>query len=176
MQAMLGNRGRRLHRITDMRYFEDFEAGQTFELGERSIDEAEIVRFAREFDPQPFHVDPQAAKGSIYGGLIASGWHTGAILMRLVVDGLINDAASLGSTGIDEVRWHQPVRPGDQLRAKVIVMETWPSKQRPERGTVRWRFEVLNQVGNLVMSLQAYNHFGRRPGATGERSTVQETA
>ena len=120
-----------------MYYFEDFSVGDTFELGSKQMSEEEIITFARQFDPQPFHVDPERAKESFFGGLVASGWHTTAIFMRLFVDGLLNKSASLASPGVDEVRWVRPVRPGDMLRARFTVLESTPSRSRPNMGVVR---------------------------------------
>jgi acyl dehydratase len=145
-------------------YFEDLQAGQVVELGSHTISEEEIVAFAREWDPQPFHVDPEAARESIFGGLIASGWHTGAMWMRLYVDSLLDGAASMGSPGIEELRWLAPVRPGDTLSGRLTVLETTPSDRRPDRGTVRIRGEMVNQDGVTVMSMVSRGHFGRRPG------------
>ena len=145
-------------------YFEDFEPGQDRALGRVEVTEAEIVDFARRFDPQPFHVDPEAAKESVFGGLIASGWHTGAMWMRLYVDSLLGGPASMGSPGIEELRWLAPVRPGDTLSGRLTVLETTPSERRPERGTVRIRGEMVNQDGVVVMSMISRGHFGRRDG------------
>jgi acyl dehydratase len=143
--------------------FEDFETGQVLELGSRTVTEEEILAFAREFDPQPFHIDPEAAKDSVFGGLIASGWHTGAMWMRLYVDSLLDGSAAMGSPGIEELRWLAPVRPGDTLTGRLTVLETTPSATRPERGTVRIRGEMLNQDGVTVMAMTSRGHFGRRP-------------
>jgi acyl dehydratase len=123
----------------------------------------EIVAFAREFDPQPFHVDEAAAAGTIYGGLIASGWHTIALYMRLMWDSYLKDTASLGSPGVDEVRWLKPVRPGDTLRARFTVLDAVPSRSKPDRGIVRSLSEVFNQHGEVVMTLRGLGMFGRRP-------------
>ncbi|MBA2460392.1 MAG: MaoC family dehydratase [Actinobacteria bacterium] len=144
-------------------YFEDFEPGQVLELGSRTVSEAEIVAFAREWDPQPFHVDPEAAEASHFGGLIASGWHTGSMWMRLYVDSLLARAASMGSPGVEELRWLAPVRPGDTLHARLTILEARPSERRPDRGTIRSRGEMINQDGVAVMSMLAWGHFGRRP-------------
>ncbi len=145
------------------RYFEDFEPGQVVELGSRTLTEEEIVAFAREFDPQPFHVDPDAARESVFGGLIASGWHTGALWMRMYVDSLLDGTASMGSPGIEELRWLAPVRPGDTLTGRLEVLETTPSERRPDRGTVRIRAEMVNQDGVVVLAMTSRGHFGRRP-------------
>jgi acyl dehydratase len=144
------------------RTFDDFEAGQVHELGTHTVTEEEILAFAREFDPQSFHVDPEAAKESVFGGLIASGWHTGAMWMRLYVDSLLGGAASMGSPGIEELRWLAPVRPGDTLSGRLTVLEATPSERRPDRGTVRIRGEMVNQDGVTVMSMVSRGHFGRR--------------
>ena len=144
-------------------YFEDFRPGQTVELGSRTVTEEEIVAFARQWDPQPFHVDPDAARDSVFGGLIASGWHTGAMWMRLYVDSLLGDAAGLGSPGVEELRWLAPVRPGDTLTGRLEVLEATPSQRRADRGTVRIRAEMVNQDGVTVMAMTSRGHFRRRP-------------
>jgi acyl dehydratase len=144
-------------------FFEDFVAGQRLDYGSRSVSQDDIVRFAREFDPQPFHTDPVAAETSIYGGLIASGWHTCAIMMRILCDGVIGAAASLGSPGIDELRWLKPVRPGDTLSVYGTVLEVRPSKSKPDRGVVVSKTEVLNQAGDIVLTLRAINMYRKRP-------------
>src|SRR6188472_4405680 len=119
------------------RYFEDFEPGEVLELGSRTVTEDEIIEFARQFDPQPFHLDPEAAADSVFGGLIASGWHTGAMWMRLYVDNMLGSASAQGSPGVEELRWLAPVRPGDTLHGRLTVLETTASERRPDRGTVR---------------------------------------
>ncbi len=146
-----------------LRYWEDIKAGEVVELGSRTLTKEAIMAFAREFDPQPFHADEDAAKKSVWGGLIASGWHTGSTLMRLFYDGFLKDTASLGSPGIDELKWLLPVRPGDTLSARFIVLETAPSRSKPDRGLVRSLMEVLNQRGETVMSVKGVNFFTRRP-------------
>ncbi len=145
-------------------YFEDFESGTVFDLGERTLSKEEIVAFAREFDPQPFHVDEDGASGSGFGGLIASGWHTAAIFMRLYVDALLSRAASMGSPGVEELRWLKPVRPGDTLRASLTVLDTTASTRNPKRGTVHLHSEVRNQHGEVVMTMKARGLFARRGG------------
>jgi acyl dehydratase len=142
-------------------YFEDFAPGQMYELGSRTVSEEEILAFARQWDPQPFHVDPEAAKDSVFGGLIASGWHTGSIWMRGYVDTMLGPA-SQGSPGIEELRWLAPVRPGDRLSSRLTVLEATPSEGNPARGTVRIRGEVENQDGVVVMSMVSRGHFARR--------------
>ena len=146
-----------------MRYFEDFQVGERIELGSRTVTEEEIIAFARQYDPQPFHISPEQAKHSYYGGLIASGWHTVSVLMRLMVDALINDTISLGSPGVDEVRWLRPVRPNDTLHASLTIVGMAPSKRRAELGILTSRSEVYNQSGELVLTLKGVHFFGRRP-------------
>jgi acyl dehydratase len=147
-----------------MRYFEDFAEGQVYELGEGTVSEAEILEFAQRFDPQSFHIDREAAKRSMYGGLIASGWHTASIYMGLMVRNLLHDTASLGSAGIDELRWLKPVRPGDRLRARLTVTSVRPSSKRADRGTVFTLGEMFNQGGEKVFFVRSSGMFGRRPG------------
>lgn len=141
----------------EKRYFEDYVPGSVHEFGPIKVEEAEIIEFARRYDPQPFHIDPEAAKDSIYGGLIASGWHTAGLMMRLLVDHYLSHVASLGSPGVDELRWLKPVRPGDELSVRVTVLETRRSRSKPDRGIVRSFVEVLNQKGEVVMTLKAVN-------------------
>ena len=147
----------------NLRYFEDFVEGQTVELGTFSLTEDEIIDFATRYDPQPMHVDREAARQSIYGGLIASGWHTAASYMRLVVDNVLHGTDSIGSPGVDQLRWLKPVRPGDSLTARFHILETRASNSRPDRGIVRSRGELVNQAGDVVMTCEAVNFFGRRP-------------
>jgi acyl dehydratase len=145
------------------RYFEDFIVGHTIELGSRTITKEAIIAFAREFDPQPFHIDEEAARQTVFGGLIASGWHTGSLTMRLFCDGVIGRTASLGSPGIDELRWVRPVRPGDTLSGRVKVIESVPSRSKPDRGIVRSLLELRNQHGEVVLTLKGINLILRRP-------------
>jgi acyl dehydratase len=147
------------------RYFEDFLAlvdSAPVELGSHVFTTSDIIEFARAYDPQPMHTDPEQARSSIYGGLIASGWHTAAIYMRLLVDSVIGASESLGSPGIENLRWLRPVRPGDTLTARFSVLEARPSESRPDRGIVRSRGEMQNQNGEVVMELEAVNFFRRR--------------
>ena len=144
-------------------YFEDFVAGSTYQLGSRVVSREEIIAFAREFDPQPFHVDEQAAEKGPFGGLAASGWHTAPIFMRLYVDALLGRSASMGSPGGDELRWLVPVRPGDTLSGRVTIERTEPSGHRADRGTVHMQSELVNQDGEVVMRLRARGYFARRP-------------
>jgi acyl dehydratase len=134
------------------RYFEDFKVGETVELGEYQVSEAEILEFARRFDPQIFHVDPERARESQYGGLIASGWHTASLGMRLLVDGLLANSAGMGSPGVEALNWHKPVRPGDTLRARITTLDSAPSRTRTDRGRIRSKLEMLNQNGEMVLS------------------------
>jgi acyl dehydratase len=146
-----------------VRYWEDIKAGEVIELGSCTVTKEAIVAFAREFDPQPFHTDEETAKRTIWGGLIASGWHTGSMLMRLFYDGFLKDTVSLGSPGIDELKWLRPVRPGDSLSGRLTILETTPSRSKPDRGIIRSQMEVLNQHGEVVMSTKGVNFFARRP-------------
>lgn len=144
------------------RCFEDFQPGQVYELGTAVLTADEIVRFARQFDPQPFHLDAEAAKDSAFGGLIASGWHTAGVFMRLYVDAVLANSSSMGSPGIEQLRWLVPVRPGDVLTGRFTVVSTAPSSRRADRGTVHFRGELSNQQGQTVVSLQGRGFFGRR--------------
>lgn len=146
-------------------YLEDVEPGRTWALGEARPTEEEIVAFARAFDPQPFHADAAAAESGPFGGLVASGWHTCAMFMRLLVDGLVSRMVSYGSPGVDELRWLRPVRPGDRLSARVEALEARPSSSRPDRGSVRCRMEMLDAEGRPVMQMTAVLIVGRRPPA-----------
>ncbi len=142
--------------------FEDFVEGGVTEMGPRRITAEEIVAFAAEFDPQPMHLGDDGARAAGLDGLIASGWHTCAILMRMIVDGFVGDAASMGSPGVDEVRWLRPVRAGDTLTARRTVLATRSSNSRPGMGFVTFRFEVINQSGDVVMVLVSPMMIGRR--------------
>ncbi len=144
------------------RCFEDFSTGQVYELGTATMTRDEIVAFARQFDPQPFHVDEQAAAATPFGWLIASGWHTAAVFMRLYVDAVLTDSSSRGSPGIEQLRWLQPVRPGDVLSGSFTVVDTAPSSRHPDRGTVFFRGAMTNQHGHTVLSMEGRGLFGRR--------------
>ncbi|HEU5195683.1 MAG TPA: MaoC family dehydratase [Methylomirabilota bacterium] len=148
-----------------MRYFEDFPAGHVSESPPRTILREEMLDFARRYDPQPFHLDEEAAKTTIYGGLIGSGWLTVAVMMRLLWDTMLKDVVSLGSPGSDEIRWLKPVRPGDTLRARFTILEAIPSRSKPDRGVVKTLTEIFNQHGELVMTQRGMGMFGRRPDA-----------
>jgi acyl dehydratase len=145
------------------RYFEDFAADQAFEAGSVTVTEDEIISFARQYDPQPMHVDPVAARETIYGGLIASGWHTAALSMRLLVDGVFGATAGMGSPGVDELRWLRPVRPGDTLSVRLTILEARASGSRPDRGIIRFRVEAHNQHDDLVMQMTGAGFIARRP-------------
>jgi acyl dehydratase len=146
-----------------MRYFEDFTPGQVIELGRHTITKDEIVTFAKQFDPQVFHLDEVAAKDTIFGGLIASGWHTGSLMMRMLYEGVVRHVVSLGSPGVDELRWVKPVRPGDTLSGRLTVTECVPSRSKPDRGIVKSTMELRNQHGEVVVSARGLSLFGRRP-------------
>lgn len=146
------------------RYYEDFHVGDVIDVGSVSVSQADMIAFAKQYDPQPMHTDPGAASFTIYGGLIASGWHTVGLFMRLLVDSVVAKTSSLGSPGVEELRWPLPVRPGDTLRGSMEILETRVSNSRPSMGIVRWRGTVRNEHGQLVMSLIGTNFFGRRPG------------
>jgi acyl dehydratase len=145
------------------RYFEDYATGTTRECGSVSVDEASIVAFAKEFDPQPFHVDPAAAASGPYRGLIASGWHTSALVMRLLVENYLSAEASLGSPGLDEIRWPYPVRPGDTLQVRATVVEARRSLSKPDRGIIKTAVEAVNQEDRTVMRAIAINFLLVRP-------------
>jgi acyl dehydratase len=146
-----------------VRYFEDFRPGEVLDLPPVTVSAEEIVAFASRYDPQPFHVDPEAAKASAFGGLVASGWHTVALFMGSFVRAVLLDAASMGSPGVEEIRWLAPVRPGDVLHPRATVEDARPSSTRADRGTVVTLCEVFNQDETLVMRLRARSFFGRRP-------------
>ena len=145
-----------------MMAFEDFTAGTTRRHGATTMTREAIVAFATEFDPQPFHLDEAAGKASLLGGLAASGWHTCAVMMRLICDGLLLDATSMGSPGVEELRWSKPVRPGDTLSLVWTVIETRASKSRSDMGLVKFRFELVNQRDEQVLSMSNVVMFGRR--------------
>lgn len=151
--------------MPDLLHFEDFRPGQTLPLGTHVLTAEEVIEFAREFDPQPQHTDPEAAKQSMLGGLAASGWHLGALAMRMMVDGLFNRATSMGSPGIDEIQWRKPVLVGDRVRLDGEVLDTRLST-RPDRGFVRFRFSMTRdeeaRKGEPVMLFVCSVMFGRR--------------
>jgi len=142
--------------------FEDFVAGDTAQAGSVSVSQADILAYATRFDAQDFHTDPDAAKASFVGTLIASGWHSCSLLMRLIAESFILDSAGMGAPGIDEVKWLRPVKPGDTLSARRAVLETKASRSRPEMGLVRFRFELLNQRDEPVLEQTNWIMFGRK--------------
>ncbi|MDQ2816273.1 MAG: MaoC family dehydratase [Actinomycetota bacterium] len=148
-----------------LRYFADYPVGSTYECGTFSIDEASIITFAKEFDPQSFHVDPVAAAAGPFGGLIASGWHTASLTMRLLVENYLSAEASLGGAGADEIRWPYPVRPGDTLRVRATVLESRRSLSKPDRGIIKTLAETANQDGRTVMRCTAINFLRVGPAA-----------
>jgi acyl dehydratase len=151
-----------LHPIDDL-YFEDYLEGDVHRFGSIAVEADEMVAFAKRFDPQVFHADPEAAKQTPFGGLIASGWHTAGLMMRLYVEHYLTHVASLASPGLDELRWLKPVRPGDRLSVRVTVLKAAPSKSKPDRGAVTSFIEVFNQADEAVMTLKAVNIIARRP-------------
>jgi len=150
-----------------MLYWEDFPAGETMEVGSHTFTAEEIIAFARQFDPQPFHTDPEAAKNSFFKGLIASGWHTCAIAMRLMVDKYVARSASLGSPGLDNIRWLAPVRAGDTITYRRTTTAVRASDSKPGVGLVHSRWEAANQRGEIVMTMEGWGMFRRRPPAGG---------
>lgn len=144
-------------------YLEDFTPGSTFDLGAVAVSEADMIGFARQFDPQPFHLDPDAAAQSPFGGLVASGWHTAALCMRLLVDGLLVRTATLGSPGIDALRWLRPLRPGDTLHLRATVSAVRPSESKPDRGVLTLHLEAYNQKGEALLSMEGVNFVRRAP-------------
>ena len=142
--------------------FEDFPVGSVRELGPRTVERDEVLQFAAAFDPQPFHLNEDAANASVFGGLSASGWHTCAMVMRMMCDAYLLDSTSQGSPGVDHIKWLLPVRPGDTLHVRMTVLEARPSKSRPELGLVRSSWLVLNQRDETVMTMEGWGMFGRR--------------
>lgn len=145
------------------RWFEDYVVGTTSDHGPVRVDEAEVLDFGRRFDPQPFHVDRAAAAAGPFGGLIASGWHTCALMMKLLAEDYLSPVSSLGSPGVDELRWLQPVRPGDELILRTTVDSARVSRSKPDRGIVRTQVELINQDRTAVLSLVAMNLIRTRP-------------
>ena len=148
----------------DQRTFEDYPVGSVALYGPIHVDEAEVIDFGQRFDPQDFHTDPVKAAKSPFGGVIASGWHTGSMMMRVLVDRYLSRTAGMGSPGMDELRWTAPVRPGDRLWVKVAVVEARRSESKPDRGLVRILIEVLNDKGVIVMSVKAMTLVRSRSG------------
>jgi acyl dehydratase len=155
-------------------HWEDFSPGQVTDCGSRVVTRAEIVAFAAEYDPQPMHLDEHAARATLFGGLVASGWHSCCILMRMLTDGFLRDASFMGAPGVEEVNWLAPVRPGDRINARATVLETRPSRSRPNVGFVKFRFELVDASGQPVMILIVSPMFGRR--AAGPTQDAQTSA
>jgi acyl dehydratase len=147
-------------------YWEDFRPGAVTVYGPRLVTREEIVAFAAEFDPQPMHLDEEAARKTLLGGLAASGWHTCCVFMRIIADGFILNSSSMGGPGVDEVRWLKPLRPGTRVRVRATVVETRPSKSRPEMGLAKFSYDMLDESDAVIMTLTTTHMFGRRqPGA-----------
>jgi len=143
-------------------YWEDFPVGAVREFGGRTLSKDDIIRFAREYDPQPFHVDEETARKTVFGGLIASGWQTCGLAMRMMCDAYLLEAASAGSPGVESIRWVLPVRPGDTLRVRLTVLESRVLQSKPHIGLVRNKWEMFNQKNELVMHMEGYGMFLRR--------------
>ena len=150
----------------DQRFFEDYSAGRVYEFGTVTVSESEIIGFAARYDPQYFHVDPVKAAASEFGGIIASGFHTVSLAMRIFVDHYLSRVASLASPGVDEIRWPNPLRPGDTLRVRITILEARLSRSKLDRGIVRARVEAINQKDELVLSMNVVSILGRRPGCS----------
>ena len=148
--------------MSDLLHWEDFHAGQVIELGERALSEDEIVAFGRQWDPQPFHTDPVAAVDGPFGGLVASGWHTASLWVRMFVDEVLSQSAALGGPGVEALRFHQPTRPDRQLRCRLVVHDTPASSKRPDRGTLLAEAQVLDDAGAIVMSFRFRTYLRRR--------------
>jgi len=146
-----------------MRYYEDIEVGETREFGEYHVTKEEVLEFAEQYDPQPFHTDEDAAEDSAFGELVASGWHTAAMCMRMLVDGPIQDRASMGARGVDELRWKRPVKPGDTLSVRTEIVDKRVSESDPTRGYVDSKLEGINQDGDVVISWIGLGMIARRP-------------
>jgi acyl dehydratase len=147
----------------DNRYFEDYVPGAVHEFGSIPVAEQEVIEFGKRYVPLPYHVDKEAAKKSIYGGVIASGWHTASLMMRVYSENYLSQVANLGSPGGDELRWDKPVFPGDVLSVRATVLEMRRSESHPDRGIVRTFIEVLNQKREVVMSMKMVNFVRCRP-------------
>jgi len=147
-------------------YWEDFKPGAVAIYGPRLVTREEIVAFAAEFDPQPMHLDEAAASATLLGGLAASGWHVSSLIMRMMADGFIVDSSSMGGPGVEEMRWLAPLRPGTQIRLRATVLESRPSKSRPEMGLAKFRYEMLDDADNPIATMVATAMFGRRESAS----------
>ena len=154
-------------------HWEDFTPGQVTECGSRLITRSEIIAFAAEYDPQPMHLDETAARANLFGGLIASGWHSCCILMRMLSDDFIGDASFMGAPGVEEVNWLAPIRPGERIKARATVLETRASRSRPDVGFVKFRFELVNAADHPVMTLVVSPMFGRRAGDSAREKAAE---
>jgi acyl dehydratase len=147
------------------RHWEDFSPGQVTDCGSRLVTREEIIGFAAEYDPQPMHLDEDAARATLLGGLVASGWHSCCILMRMLSDAVLSDSSFMGAPGVEEVKWLAPIRPGERISARGTVLETRPSRSRPEIGFVKFRFELRDSSGKPVLALTVNPMFARRPSS-----------
>jgi len=154
-------------------YWEDFSVGEVRDLGQITPTREDIIAFASQFDPQPFHLDEEGGKASIFGGLCASGWHTCAMAMRLMVTNFLHETASLGSPGLEHIKWTKPVYPNDTLRLQTTVLETKPMGRRPDVGMTRNLWELFNQHGEKVLQMEGWGMFRRRHPATPESSPMK---
>ena len=158
-------------------FWEDLRPGTVRELGTTSVTAQEIKDFAGRFDPQPFHLDEEAGRKSLFGGLCASGWHTCALAMRLTVDNMLRDSSSLGSPGLDSLKWLKPVYPGDRLALRYTILESRALRKRPDTGIVRSRWEMFNQQGDKVLEMEGHGFFRRRePAGPDELARLEERA
>ena len=151
-----------------MKYFEDIEIGARTGFGDYAVTREEVIDFAAKYDPQPFHLDDAAAAATHFGRLSASGWHTCAIVMRITYDGLLADSTSLGSPGLESLKWTRPVRPGDTLRVRFTVLETRTMKSRPHVGLVRAQWQALNQHDEVVLDMEGWGMYGLRDAAAAQ--------
>lgn len=162
--------------MAGLKYFwEDLAPGSMRDLGSVTLSAQEIKDFARQFDPQPFHLDEEAGRHSIFGGLCASGWHTCSLAMRLTVQNFLHESSSMGSPGLENLQWLKPVYPGDTLRLRHLILESRPLRTRPDVGLVRSRWEMSNQDGEAVMRMEGYGMFRRRHPATADEIDRSET-
>lgn len=157
-------------------FWEDMQPGSVRDLGTTTVSAEEIKEFASRYDPQPFHLDEEAGRQSMFGGLCASGWHTCGLVMRLTVDNLLRHTPSLGSPGLDSLKWLKPVFPGDVLSLRHTILEARPLRKRPDAGLVRSRWDVSNQKGELVLQMEGYGFFGRRHPATPQELAALDAA
>ena len=151
-------------------HWEDFSPGQVTECGSRLITRAEIIAFAAEYDPQPMHLDEAAARASLFGGLVASGWHSCCVLMRMLTDGMLAETSFMGAPGVEEVQWLAPIRPGARVKARATVLETRASRSRPGVGFVKFRLELVDASDQPIMSLMVSPMFGRRDAGVAGRA------